>query len=219
GHSHRGVPMSLVLGLLIFPALSGGLVRADLGSAKVCADPQILHLSGPSAAYSLLVQGEKADGRIVDLTGAARYRSVNVRIATVTESGVVRWVADGSTAVVIAVAGRTLRVPVHVTGSSLPRRFNFENDVVPLFSRFGCNSSACHGKAEGQNGFKLSVFGFDPPADYAALTKESRGRRVFVAAPEHSLLLTKICGTVAHGGGVRLPRTSPDYETPPRSVA
>jgi hypothetical protein len=94
-----------------------------------------------------------------------------------------------------------------------PRRFNFENDIVPLLSRFGCNSSGCHGKAEGQNGFKLSVFGFDPVADHAALTKEARGRRVFFASPDQSLLLRKIAGSVPHGGGVRIARGSRDYET------
>src|SRR5258707_4691895 len=85
-----------------------------------------------------------------------------------------------------------------------PRPFNFENDIVPILSRFGCNSSGCHGKAEGQNGFKLSVFGFDPNADFDALTKEARGRRVFPAAPERSLILTKAGGTIPHGGGVRI---------------
>src|SRR5262249_44942600 len=90
---------------------------------------------------------------------------------------------------------------------------HFENDIIPIFSRFGCNSSGCHGKAEGQNGFKLSVFGFDPAADYAALLKESRGRRVFLPAPEHSLLLKKPSGEVPHGGGVRFQRGSAEYET------
>src|SRR5262249_9050476 len=77
----------------------------------------------------------------------------------------------------------------------------------------GCNSSGCHGKAEGQNGFKLSVFGFDPAADHAALVKEGRGRRLLPAAPERSLLLTKAAGQVAHGGGKRLEAGSDDYET------
>src|SRR4051794_8878872 len=96
---------------------------------------------------------------------------------------------------------------------SRPRRFNFENDIVPLLSRYGCNSSGCHGKVEGQNGFKLSVFGFDPAADYTALIKESRGRRVFPAAPEQSLLLTKVSGRMPHGGGLRIARGSNEYET------
>ena len=66
------------------------------------------------------------------------------------------------------------------------RPLNFENDILPILSRHGCNASGCHGKAEGQNGFKLSVFGFDPAADYRALVVEGRGRRVSPAAPEKS---------------------------------
>ncbi len=94
-----------------------------------------------------------------------------------------------------------------------PRRFNFENDIVPILSKFGCNTSGCHGKAEGQNGFKLSVFGFDPPADYAALTQEGRGRRVVPTLPERSLLLAKASGSIPHGGGVRIFRGTDEYRT------
>ncbi len=93
------------------------------------------------------------------------------------------------------------------------QRFNFENDIVPILSKFGCNTSGCHGKAEGQNGFKLSVFGFDPAADYAALTQEGRGRRVVPTVPERSLLLTKASGGIPHGGGVRIPCASDEYQT------
>lgn len=89
--------------------------------------------------------------------------------------------------------------------------WNFENDIVPILSRFGCNTSGCHGKAEGQNGFKLSVFGSDPEADYDAVVKENFGRRVSPAAPEHSLLLLKATGSVPHGGGSRMPPTHPQY--------
>ena len=91
------------------------------------------------------------------------------------------------------------------------REPHFANDIVPIFSRFGCNSSGCHGKAEGQNGFRLSVFGFDPDADYVALTHESRGRRVVPTIPEQSLLLKKVSGGSPHGGGIRLPRDSFEY--------
>ncbi|MGI8981164.1 MAG: DUF1549 domain-containing protein [Pirellulaceae bacterium] len=90
---------------------------------------------------------------------------------------------------------------------------NFENDIVPILSKFGCNASGCHGKAEGQNGFKLSVFGFDPPADYRAITMEGRGRRVFPSAAEKSLLLLKVSGGQPHGGGVRILPDRPEYET------
>lgn len=88
---------------------------------------------------------------------------------------------------------------------------HFANDIIPIFSRFACNSSGCHGKAEGQNGFKLSVFGFDPPADYAALVLESQGRRVLPSIPEKSLLLQKISGGIPHGGGVRILRGTDEY--------
>jgi hypothetical protein len=88
---------------------------------------------------------------------------------------------------------------------------NFPNQIVPIFTKLGCNSGGCHGKASGQNGFKLSVFGFDPEADFNALVKEARGRRVFSAAPEHSLLLLKPTGMISHGGGRRIEVGSPDY--------
>jgi hypothetical protein len=88
---------------------------------------------------------------------------------------------------------------------------HFANDILPIFNRYGCNASGCHGKAEGQNGFKLSVFGFDPMADYVALTQESRGRRVLPAIPEKSLLLLKASGGMPHGGGVRILRGADEY--------
>ncbi|HUG68763.1 MAG TPA: DUF1549 domain-containing protein [Pirellulaceae bacterium] len=98
-------------------------------------------------------------------------------------------------------------------GELSPRSYNFENDIVPILSKFGCNTSGCHGKAEGQNGFKLSVFGFDPEQDYRALTMEGRGRRVFPAAPQRSLMLLKASGGIPHGGGIRMDPSRPELET------
>ena len=98
-------------------------------------------------------------------------------------------------------------------GVSRTKQFNFQRDIMPILSRFGCNSSACHAKAEGQNGFKLSVFGYDPAADHAALTKEGRGRRVFLASPDHSLLLKKVSGELPHGGGARITADMPQFRT------
>jgi hypothetical protein len=97
------------------------------------------------------------------------------------------------------------------TAAQAADAFHFENDILPILSRYGCNSSGCHGKAEGQGGFKLSVFASDPDADYAALTKEGRGRRVFPAKPEESLILRKGTGRTAHGGGTKLPFGGEDY--------
>lgn len=89
----------------------------------------------------------------------------------------------------------------------------FERDVQPILTRYGCNQGACHGKARGQNGFQLSLLAFDPDADYAALTTEARGRRVFPASPTNSLLLLKGAGHVPHGGGKKLPADGAEYRT------
>jgi hypothetical protein len=90
---------------------------------------------------------------------------------------------------------------------------NFELDVMPVLSAAGCNAGACHGKARGQNGFALSLLGFDPAFDFSAIVEEGHGRRVFPAAPENSLLLRKASLRVPHGGGERLKPGSPEYET------
>src|SRR5258706_3819277 len=92
------------------------------------------------------------------------------------------------------------------------RPLNFTNDIVPIFTKAGCNSGGCHGKASGQNGFKLSLLGFEPGEDYEHLVMEARGRRVFPAAPENSLLLLKGVAATPHGGGKRLDPKSEDYK-------
>ena len=92
------------------------------------------------------------------------------------------------------------------------RPATFERDIQPLLTRAGCNAGACHGKARGQNGFALSLLGFDPDFDYDAIVKEARGRRLFPANPEQSLLLLKSSGEVPHGGGKKLPRGSHAFE-------
>ena len=180
---------------------------------EVTVDPRSVELSGPDAAWSLRVDGKTPDGRLVDLTRAARYSTPDATTVAVSSNGWVRGLQDGRGSVLIELEGHRLTVPVTITGSVLPREFNFENDIIPVLSKFGCNTSGCHGKAEGQNGFKLSVFGFDPGADYAALTQEGRGRRVFPIIPEQSLLLAKASGKVPHGGGVRISRGSGEYRT------
>lgn len=95
----------------------------------------------------------------------------------------------------------------------------FEKDIEPILSRFGCNSGPCHGKSRGQNGFQLSLLGFDPDFDFNAITQEARGRRILPSSPESSLLLLKASGQVAHGGGIRLPRTDPHFEVLRRWIA
>ncbi len=89
---------------------------------------------------------------------------------------------------------------------------DFENDLQPVLTRFGCTSGPCHGKARGQGGFQLSLLGFDADFDYEAITKEGRARRVFPAVPERSLLLMKPTAELAHGGGKRFEVASSEYQ-------
>ncbi len=96
--------------------------------------------------------------------------------------------------------------------SSLAAGPSFVHDVLPMLARSGCMAGACHAKAEGQNGFKLSVFSYDPKSDYAEIVKEARGRRVFPAAPEESLLLLKPTMAIDHGGGQRIEPGSEFYQ-------
>jgi hypothetical protein len=91
------------------------------------------------------------------------------------------------------------------------RPLNFANDIVPIFTKAGCNSGGCHGKASGQNGFKLSLLGFEPAEDYEHIVREARGRRVFPAAPDQSLLLSKAINATPHGGGRKLDAKSDEY--------
>ncbi len=94
--------------------------------------------------------------------------------------------------------------PTGLAGSSnAAAPLSFGRDVLPVLARAGCAAGTCHAKPEGQNGFKLSVFSYDPKHDYAEIVKDTRGRRVFPAASDESLLLRKPLGLVAHEGGKR----------------
>ena len=133
-------------------------------------------------------------------TRVAQRRLIRVylgAIATIDEHGRLEPHADGTTTLHVLLGSQQITTSVSVTGIHNPEPVSFRNEIIPALTKSGCNSGGCHGKAEGQNGFRLSIFGFDADADYAALVKESRGRRVLLAAPAESLLLRK--GTDAHG--------------------
>ena len=80
-------------------------------------------------------------------------------------------------------------------------RVDFENDIIPIFTKFGCNSGACHGSAAGRGEFKLSLFGGNPKADYTAIVRQLAGRRINLIYPEHSLVILKPIAQTRHGGG------------------
>ncbi|MBT4863722.1 MAG: DUF1549 domain-containing protein, partial [Planctomycetaceae bacterium] len=112
---------------------------------------------------------------------------------------------DGDTKLVATgTDGKTAELAIHVEGVANQVPINFKNQIAPIFTKLGCNSGGCHGKASGQNGFKLSLLGFYPDDDYEFLVKEARGRRLFPPAPDSSLLIMKSLGRSPHGGGKRM---------------
>jgi hypothetical protein len=92
-----------------------------------------------------------------------------------------------------------------------PDAVSFELDVMPILSKASCNGGGCHGALAGKGGFRLSLFGYDPASDHLAITRDARGRRVDLADPGTSLLLTKPTMAVAHKGGKRLDVDDQDY--------
>ena len=204
----------LVLALLLASSHALGQQSAMDGAVtRIELTPPEVVLQGVGATRQLLVTGVTRSGRLVDLTHQASYQLAEDHVATVSSQGVIHSELDGETSLKVRVRGKDLVATVRVVDSSVQRPLNFNNDVIPIMSRFGCNSSGCHGKAEGQNGFKLSVFGFDARNDFQALVMEGRGRRVFPASPDKSLLLRKVSGGTPHGGGVRIAQSQPEYET------
>ena len=84
--------------------------------------------------------------------------------------------------------------------SKLSNSVDFENDLMPVFTKFGCNAGACHGAAAGRGEFKLSLFGGDPQADYEAIVRQFAGRRINLMHPEESLVILKPTAQISHGG-------------------
>lgn len=136
---------------------------------------------------------------------------------------------DGTTARGVADGQATIRVLVDdnpvaesvvtVTGIDGSRTWSFRNNVQSVLARQGCNMGACHGALAGKGGFRLSLRGYDADADFAAIAREARGRRVELADPGRSLVLAKPTGALPHKGGLRLDVDSRDYHVIARWIA
>ena len=173
--------------------------------------PKQLALRGPEDRAQILLTGLQAAGRPVDLTLKAKYSVSDPKLAQVTASGRVIPLANGKLTIQMEFGTHKAHVECQISHMTEELPINFANQITPIFTKLGCNSGGCHGKSGGQNGFHLSLLGFEPPVDYMALVKETRGRRLFPAAPEHSLLLRKGTGQMPHGGGKKLDADSDEY--------
>ncbi len=177
---------------------------SGLSASDLLVQPARVTLDRPESSQQMLVGETLTGGRVRDLTRDAAFTVRPLGIAIVDRLGVLRPLANGRADLEIEHAGRSSTVSIEVTGLERPPAVSFRNEVVPIFTKAKCNSGGCHGKAEGQNGFRLSIFGYDPASDFGALVMESRGRRVSPASPERSLLLLKATSLRPHGGGRKL---------------
>lgn len=175
---------------------------------------------GQDARLQLVVTAQATGGEIHDATRAVSFAAAPVGVLHVAPHGLATPLGNG-TAIVTATdaQGQTAEATVEVTRFSDNRPLSFPTQVVPLFTKMGCNGGGCHGKASGQNGFRLSLLGFGPRDDYVHLVHESRGRRVFPAAPDRSLLLMKATNATPHGGGQRMVSDSHEYRVLRRWIA
>lgn len=193
--------VAIVLGLgADAPSAVNPSVVDPAAVTQIDIDPPTIRLGDPRAVQAILVTG-KIGERLVDLTDVCEIRTSNESVARVVKGWEVVPAGNGSAEIVAKFGSREAKAAVAVTNFDKPRPINFTNEIVPIFTKLTCNSGGCHGKSGGQNGFRLSLLGFEPRQDHDYLVRESRGRRLFPAAPELSLVLRKATGTVPHGGG------------------
>ncbi len=167
-------------------------------------DGKPIVLRSRDARQQVYVTGSYSSGQLRDHTRKVQYTAEPAGVVNVDATGLVTPIKDGDATLKVTGNGLNVSTPVHVEGVLNQIPINFKNQVVPIFTKLGCNSGGCHGKASGQNGFKLSLLGFYPDEDHEFLVKENRGRRLFPSSPADSLLLLKATGRSPHGGGKRM---------------
>jgi hypothetical protein len=174
--------------------------------------PEEAMLTPGDPGLQWIVEEDGARGGRRDATAEARWEAEPKGVVAVGPGGYVLPVGPGRATVQARVGdGRAEAVVTVAEGADRP--WDFAADVVPILTRAGCNTGGCHGRADGQNGFHLSLFGYDPEADHRALTREAGGRRLLPFDPAESLLLRKATGRTPHGGGRRIAADSTEFRT------
>lgn len=199
-----------LLRALPFVLFAVPLTAASLTEVRV--HPAAINLEGCGDRQSFIVQALYDDGVTRDVTAESSVSVADKSIAGLSSASLAPM-ADGRTELRVKFKGRSVVVPVTVVRAKVADAISFTKDVMPVLTKAGCNSGGCHGASRGKDGFRLSLFGYDPEGDYFRLTRESIGRRVNLALPEESTLLEKAIGGVPHTGGERFKADSPLYRT------
>ncbi|MEI7702211.1 MAG: DUF1549 domain-containing protein, partial [Planctomycetia bacterium] len=184
----------------------------EVAPASLIVAPADIHLSALRDRQSLLVQAVLPNGLTQDGTAKVEFKIENEALLR-RDASTFYPVADGNTKLVVTYSGQTIEVPVTVQNSQVDPPISFRMDVMPVWMKTSCNNGSCHGAARGKDGFRLSLFGFDPEGDHYRLTREIPGRRINLALPAESLLMEKGAGLVPHTGGKRFEAGSEHYNT------
>jgi len=191
-------------------AVSLVLLAAGLAAQTLSVLPPSSTLSGREASQQMIA--EVTNGTFQeDWTRKARWISSNPAVASIDAGGSVKPAGDGEAIITAEADGIKATARVTVRDFGAPFAWSFRNNVIPVLTKAGCNQGACHGALAGKNGFKLTLRGYDPDADYDTLTRQSMARRVSLADPKSSLMLLKPTFAVPHGGGKRFKPDSLEY--------
>ena len=185
---------------------------ADPEIERIEAYPKSVTLETAADFHRVIVIAHFKDVSTHDVTRQAKLTLADPSLAKLKDS-TLHPLKDGTTQLRIQYRGLTTEIPVTVKEATKPRPISFQLDVMPVLTSSGCNTGSCHGSARGQDGFHLTLYGFDPKGDHFRLTREMPGRRINLALPESSLLLTKAVGDVPHTGGKLFSKDSANYRT------
>ena len=206
GQLHAGAATYPDLPLQVFaPEIMAPLSKVEVFPAEI-------QLTTARDRQLIVVQATFADGITRDVTKEAAITPGDAKL--IRRTGAVFYpAADGATTLAVAYGGKSVTVPVKVSQAAVQSPLSFRLDVMPVFMRAGCNTGSCHGAARGKDGFRISLFGFDPEGDHFRLTREMVGRRINLAVPSDSTMLSKATGAVNHTGGKRFEPSSELYQT------
>ena len=203
------MPRACLAILFVLPLAFCGDLRAAPG-LKILPDKVVL--TGSKSSQRVLVFRLENGEVVGDSTALAMLSSSNPAVAAVAPDGTITAVGNGDAVITATCLQQQATAAVHVTGATETPANTFRNHVIPMMTKLGCNSGACHGALAGKGGLKLSLRGYAPLADYFALTRQTLGRRVDTVEPSQSLLLQKPTLAMPHGGGQKIELGSSDFQ-------
>ena len=208
--------ISLALAALILPGQAPAAAPVAAAPARQVTGlsifPPDIQVSTKRGKQVVVVQASYSDGITEDVSTKCNLRLENPALGRI-DGQTILPVADGNSRVLANFGGVAAAAPLAMTQATAERPISFKLDVMPIFMRTGCNTGGCHGAARGKDGFRLSLFGFDPDGDHYRLTRELNGRRINMALPAESMLLEKVCGKVSHTGGQRMTENDEYWQT------